>query len=208
MIASTRSTSCSGAPSWRAISVERRVEVAGLLDLLDDPVGDDQVGARKHLAGLAAEMLVQRELLAGEAVEIDALVRAAAPGAVEAEAAVRAGHRVGGAVLVEILALRVDVERRIAAAGVDLGQRVGRLGRRRLGFRLPLAARLGLRRAAAFEQRVLLDLLGDEAFDLEIAQRQQADRLLQLRRHHQRLGLPEVEARPQCHDYSSKLSPR
>jgi hypothetical protein len=36
-------------------------------------------------------------------------------------------------------------------------------------------------------------LLGDEAFDLQIGQRQQLDRLLQLRRHHQLLRLSQVE---------------
>jgi hypothetical protein len=42
-------------------------------------------------------------------------------------------------------------------------------------------------------------LLGDEAFDLQIGQRQQLDRLLQLRRHHQLLRLSQVEARREAH---------
>ena len=99
-------------------------------------------------------------------------------------------HGVGGAVLMEILAVLVDVERRLAAACIDLRQgriveragvivRVGTLRR----LLVPLAGR-------GFEQGVLLDLLGDEALDLEVAEREQADRLLQLRRHHQRLRLP------------------
>ena len=53
-----------------------------------------------------------------------------------------------------------------------------------------LVGRLALLAAARVEQRVLLELLGDKGLDLEIGQRQQLDRLLQLRRHHQRLGLP------------------
>ena len=44
--------------------------------------------------------------------------------------------------------------------------------------------------AAAFEQRVLGQCLGDQGLELEVGQRQQLDRLLQLRRHHQRLGCP------------------
>ena len=40
-----------------------------------------------------------------------------------------------------------------------------------------------------------------KVFDLEVRQREQADRLLQLRRHHQRLRLPKVEARREGHGW-------
>ena len=46
---------------------------------------------------------------------------------------------------------------------------------------------------AALEQRVLLDLGLDEIGELEVRQLQHLDRLLQLRRHHQRLGLAQFE---------------
>ena len=69
---------------------------------------------------------------------------------------------------------------------------------------------------AHFEQRVGFERFAYESLDLKIGQRQQLDRLLQLRRHHQRLGLPEIEARTQrhwsvpqgCRHHSVKLSPR
>ncbi len=74
---------------------------------------------------------------------------------------------------------------------------VGRLGRRGcLGDRLDL--RLG-RVRRAFEQRVALDLVVDEAVQLDMSELQQPDRLHELRRHHQRLRLSELEPGGQCH---------
>ena len=64
------------------------------------------------------------------------------------------------------------------------------------------------RRVVALEQRVLLDLALDERRQLEIGKLQQLDRLLQLRRHDERLGLPEIEPLRERHDdaYSPKPS--
>ncbi len=88
----------------------------------------------------------------------------------------------------EILVVDVEVERRLARAeAIGAGGFLGDFGRRRFGRRDLLAG-------AGVEQRVTLDLLGDEALDLDVRQSQQADRLLQLRGHHQRLALAEVEA--------------
>ena len=50
------------------------------------------------------------------------------------------------------------------------------------------------------EERILHELLLDVGGELEVRHLQQLDRLLQLRRHHQRLGLPKIEARGDCHD--------
>ena len=126
-MASTRSTSASGTPSALGDVERAGEEIAGLVDLLDDLLGDDQVGAGQDLAGLAAEMVVRAtDLLAGEAVEIGALAAPPPPPvpiAVHAEAA----HRIGGAVLVEILAVVVDVERALAAGRVGLGRSASRL---------------------------------------------------------------------------------
>ncbi len=69
---------------------------------------------------------------------------------------------------------------------------------------------------AHFQQGVGFERIGDESLDFEIGQRQQLDRLLQLRRHHQRLGLPQIETRGQRHGsapggfghHRVKLSPR
>ena len=52
---------------------------------------------------------------------------------------------------------------------------------------------------ARFEQRVAFERFADEGLDLEVARREQADRLLQLRRHHQRLGLAEIEPGTEGH---------
>jgi hypothetical protein len=58
----------------------------------------------------------------------------------------------------------------------------------------------GAGRLADFEQRVGVQRIADERLDFQIGQREQLDRLLQLRRHHQRLRLARSEARPQRHD--------
>ena len=50
-----------------------------------------------------------------------------------------------------------------------------------------------------FQQRVLLQLLIDEFPDLEIGQLQQLDRLLKLRRHDERLRLPQVQSLDETH---------
>ena len=46
----------------------------------------------------------------------------------------------------------------------------------------------------ALEERVLLELALDVGRQLEIAQLQQLDRLLQLRRHHQSLALTHIQS--------------
>ena len=64
------------------------------------------------------------------------------------------------------------------------------------------ARRIACVRAARLchlEQGIGVERLADIGFDLEVGERQQLDRLLQLRRHHQRLALPQVKARPHRH---------
>ncbi len=111
-MASTRSTSASGTPSRWAMSSRVAEEIAGLVDLLDDLLGDDRgrrpTGSRRPGA---RRWSWSETLLAGEAVEIGAFARPPPPMPVQAEAAVEAAHRIGGAVLVEILAVLIDVER-------------------------------------------------------------------------------------------------
>ena len=108
---------------------------------------------------------------------------------------------VGGAVVMEGLGREIDIERRFACTFTRHKQFVGRSRfLAQLGHWLALGHRaFALVRRARLEQGIALDLLGDEPLDLEIGQREQADRLLQLRRHHQRLRLPEIEARTQRH---------
>ena len=65
----------------------------------------------------------------------------------------------------------------------------------RLGAGLAGAGRrLVARWLAEFQKRVLLDLGLDEFAQFEVRQLQQLDRLLQLRRHDQRLALPKLQA--------------
>ena len=62
------------------------------------------------------------------------------------------------------------------------------------------------------EERILCQLLGNDGFKLEVGQRQQLDRLLQLLAHYQRLRLADVKAGAESHghgsSYKAKLSPR
>ena len=75
------------------------------------------------------------------------------------------------------------------------------------GFdRLSLSGRLLQRRGLAeIEQGIGFQRLADERFDLEVGQRQQLDRLLELRRHHQRLGLAQVQAGAEGHCAASSV---
>jgi len=69
------------------------------------------------------------------------------------------------------------------------GRRLGRDRLRRIG-----------RGFVALEEGVLLDLALDIGVELDIRELQQLDRLLQLRRHDQRLALPDIEPLNECHD--------
>jgi hypothetical protein len=83
----------------------------------------------------------------------------------------------------------IDIERMVAIAGGGVGHgRFGAFGRGVVGAQL-----------ARFEQRVAVQRLANEGLDFEVRQRQQLDRLLQLRRHHQRLRLAEIEAGAESH---------
>ena len=71
----------------------------------------------------------------------------------------------------------------------------GRLrGRRLLGLRFlgDLPRKLLVELEALLEDRILLKLLLDRGEELETGELQQLDGLLQLRRHHQLLGQPEL----------------
>ena len=108
--------------------------------------------------------------------------------------------------MVEGLGTVIDIEGRAGVATrfeLSVGGGGAVAGHRRGGLLAALAA--------IFEQGILRQLLGQHAFEFEVGERKQPDRLLQLRRHHQRLRLPEVEARRERHGrnrYSEKPSPR
>src|SRR3546814_9540782 len=75
-------------------------------------------------------MLLERDFGAGEAVIVGRLARCRAAGRqpVQSKTAVEAAHAVGGAVLVKILAVVINVERRIALGVTRLDEEVDRLG--------------------------------------------------------------------------------
>ena len=91
---------------------------------------------------------------------------------------------------------RIDIERAVVSGASFTDQLVDRRGFERGAAQV---VGIGHRQfgsgGAEFEQRVGLDRLADKRLDLEVGQRQQLDRLLKLRGHHQRLGLPQIEAR-------------
>ena len=137
--ARTRSTSASGTPSRLARSRSRGEEIAGLVDLLDDLAGDDEVGARQALAGLGEEMLVERDVVGGEAVEIGALAVAAAaadsPSMPRPPSRPRRSEALSWWKFSSLTsrssgAVAADAERRPAAGGSSrsLGRRLGRRG--------------------------------------------------------------------------------
>ena len=207
-MARTRSTSCERHAELLRDVEQRGVEIAGLVDLIDDPLGDrpdrrrtaprppgggDDRGARRRRR--------RRLSKSGPSSE--------PPPPDPPMPRPPSRPRIASAALSwwKSSLFEIDVERALAAAGVGLGQRRRPRNRSpsRLRARAPPRARASPRRAG-FEQRVLLELLGDEALDLEVGQREQADRLLQLRRHHQRLGLSKVEAGPQRHRSTARSS--
>ncbi len=93
--------------------------------------------------------------------------------------------------------------REIAALALGRVLRLSRgVGRRSIGLSGParLAPFFGpfaVGGLGPLEQRVLLDLVLDESRELEVRHLQQLDRLLQLGRHDERLGLAQIEA---CRD--------
>src|SRR5690606_32743215 len=101
------------------------------------------------------------------------------------------GPIAGVAVAVE--RARIDVERGVGLTVAAQDQLVGgRVWRRFVGTGGG-GGRLDARQFAGFEQRVGFESFPNERLDLEVRQRQQLDRLLELRRHRQRLRLPQVE---------------
>ena len=144
----------------------------------------------------------------GETVEIYRFAAAARQrvhaAARTATRAMGAGHAIAGAIVDKGFGAIIDVERGIAGAQSLADQIVARpgFGGKRRAFHIPVYA-IGrgqvVGRAAAVEQRIFLQLNRDERINLQIGKRQQLDRLLELRRHHQRLALPDVEAWTERH---------
>jgi hypothetical protein len=182
-------------------------EVAGFVQQVDQVTADKaQLRVGSGGTELAFEMLGKRRLVVAALVDAGAVFVSGTP----------ACRRPVAGVTVAVERRGIDVERRIglARAARDQlvgGRIVGRVLAHLVGSDAALHAHL-----ANLEQRIGFERFADEGFDLEVRQRQQLDRLLQLRRHHQRLRLAKVEARTQRHGsgyqigrlHSSKPSPR
>jgi len=110
--------------------------------------------------------------------------------------------RRGGAIArltVIIERARIEIERRVSLARALRHELIGGefLARNIVGF-ARLADILGGGRAR-LQQRIGLQRLADKGLDLEIGSCQQSDRLLQLRRHHQRLRLAKIQTGAKSH---------
>jgi hypothetical protein len=178
-------------------------EIAGLVDGIDQVLGDhamNRIGDRQR--ELFGEMIAQRRLGGDEGFEIVVAVLAAA-------GADTGPFRIGGG-----LGLSRAL-RRLAGIGKDvLDRSVERvLDRRRAvdvgfcplvlgrfargiseGIRGVLARLRGLLALGALQQRVALQFTFHIGRQIEIGELQQLDGLHQLRRHHERLALPEFES--------------
>ena len=200
-------------------------QITGLVNLVDDMGGDHEVGAHESGSGLRDQMVVERKSACCKAIKIGPVIVEAAAGgcAVEPEGAIQPRPAVGRTVMVEGFSGKIDIQRGVSAGSAIACQqtvRRQRVGAVSVSVKIAIgiiavgvvAARLSVIIAPVFafrfEQRIALQLFRDEGFDFQIGQRQQLDRLLQLRRHHQRLAVPQVEARAERHGYKLKPSPR
>jgi hypothetical protein len=183
-------------------------QIAAFVDLIDQLRCDRHIRRAQGQPGLRHQMIGQADARRGDIVDAGAVLAAAAASTAGAQPAVARAAAVGDAVLLVAFGGVIQVHARfgsIAPGGSRAAdQRVGTgalLGCRGCRRRAALA-----RGAGRFEERIALDFLGDEPLDLQVRQRQQLDRLLQLRRHHQRLGLAQVEAGGQAHGIRARSS--
>ena len=168
-------------------------QVAGLVQFTGDVVGDEgQFGIAGGRANLGVQMVGQR-------------FRAFAAIFDSRSALARCGAGIGApvpGVAVAVQGGRINVQRAVVV-GPPFGNQLVGGG----AFQAGAAQFAGLqfdrfRRGAAaaqIEQGIGFQRLANEAFDFQIGQRQQLDRLLELGSHHQRLALPKIKARPKSH---------
>ena len=183
-------------------------QIAGLVDQIDEVIADHAPYRIDDFQGqLLAQPIRQRRFRGHEGFEIEFAVVAAA-GADASPfriAARRVGYAlaaglglIGGSVVDMVLGpLRFGFAVRRAVAAVPglagLGRLVGGLRAVDAGRRLAVGV-------AGLEQRVALELGVDIGDQVEIGELQQLDGLHQLRRHHQRLALPDLESLGQRHE--------
>ncbi|MCY1301800.1 hypothetical protein D9M70_514330 [compost metagenome] len=185
-----------------------RLEIAGVVELIDKVLRDQPIrGGGQRKWQLLRERLAQALAAGNEVVEVIVFAFTAAGhrfplaeqfrgiGALRCRVVLKDIGEVG----VELLAKPLAGRRCRAVVEIVLRAEVvaGRL--------VPGCALAALRRAwqivirLKFEQRVLFDFLGDELIEFEMRHLQQLDRLHQLWRHHQGLGLAQMKAGGQCH---------
>ena len=212
--ASTASTRASGAPSRSAIVLQRRGEVAGFVERVDQRRGDhavDGIGEDDHR--LAGQVLGKARRRGDIGLEVGRLLVEAArrrsrstrsptgPGP-RRRAPVRPASAAGRA------RRRCRSRCRDCApapsgsdSSVSVAQSPGVGRRRRLRRRLAAGRRRVEDRqlVGALQQRIALQFGLDEGGELGVGHLQQLDRLQQLRRQHHRLALPHRQSVRQRH---------
>ena len=166
----------------------------------DQPLG----GIGKGEGDLLADMVAQGDGRRGHVVHVEAIGGTAGGAAAAGRLPLR--RQIGSKPLRGAGIVRKDVLERAVELVGDRLRRPGafvvepvalRLGKRFL--LLQLVGRRVVARLGAVEQRIALDLLVDETIELDMGKLQQPDRLHQLRRHHQRLRLPQLQFGGQRH---------
>jgi hypothetical protein len=184
-------------------------EIAGLVDLADQPRRDERLAlVMRGRADLIGEIFGQRGVAIGAVLEIGwaFLGHPARAGRAAPVALISLVARTG----IGVERARRDVER-LGAVEAAVAAVLARFGGR-VAIASAVAATIAIAALVAglahLEQRIALQRFADEGLDLQVGQRQQLDRLLQLRRHHQRLRLAQIETRAQRHGRALKLKGR
>jgi len=214
---------------------EIALEVTGLIRRVDEMMADQphrRVGEGKR--ELVGQMVLQRPLFRDIGFEVWCVIAVEARALAERgparllQRARAVAFAVGKGVLrlgIEILfsratvvGLKVEPFALLAAGGLAFA-RVGRVSgmavRLLLGFgeeahslrSVALRGGSGVLGFLAFEQRIALKLGLDECGQLHVGELQQLDRLLQLRRHHQTVALPQLKLCGEGHTHSQAGSP-
>ncbi len=200
----------SSQPRRTEIFEQRGAHVAGIVDRVDQDLGDGHFGRRKMGDQRLVHQVFGQGLFAAQR-PLQAVLVAVEPAAALAGLGPvdhRAFGGVGrGAVLF--------ANRRAVVVAIDIGARdievvIGRNGVAVAEFQLaavfgsPWRGSIGLGFAdrvdvVALQQRIALQLGFDDGFELKIGQLQQLDRLLQLGRDDEPLPLFEFQPLPECH---------
>jgi hypothetical protein len=223
-IATTASISTAGAPSFSATVCHVHGQITGFIDGIDQVLPDDtphRIADRERK--LLREVFRQRALRRHEGFEIVFRHRPSPP-----DPTLRP-FRIGRAGIVasarwtridrnppgtrcragpELFLHRAATDFEIVPHPFGPGLAIRRFALRRGRFGAPSAASAtGVSPSLARSSRgFFFELVVDISGQIQVRELQQLDRLHQLRRHHQRLGLAEFQSGGQCHE--SLLAPR